>query len=152
MNAVLSAFCAFAAGCGSIRDVSLVVIDARSDASEDIVQDACAVWDLTCVSTLEEVGAVMVILSDRPGLIEGSDVELGGLATVRACKPRVWSMDSHLVLAHELGHVLGLRHVADPNNVMHLSPGTETTPDQTERVHRHAYRLAACVGRESILD
>lgn len=151
-NAVFAAFCAVGAGCVPFGDLSLVVIDARSDRSEDIVQQACDVWGLTCTTTEDEVGAIVVLLTDRPGNVEGTDTWLGGLATRRACIPRVWSTDSPYVLAHELGHVLGLDHVSHPANVMHQTAGRQVTDLQTERVRRHAQLLAACVGHDPIAN
>ena len=105
-------------------------------------------WGITCAPTLDELGAIVAIITENDGSVEGSDTMLGGLATPRACRPRLWSVDEPETLAHEIGHVLGLNHHDDPDNVMHHAPGHLVTPEQTKRVHRHAHLLAACVGHD----
>lgn len=102
------------------------------------------------------------LLTDRGGFVWGVDEldaedrpcsrSLAGLATDRVCEPRVWATGRPNVLAHELGHVLGLNHNDDPDNVMHPVPGELTTETQMTRVHRHAHNLAACVGHDPIID
>jgi hypothetical protein len=128
--------------------LSLVVIDTRSDPAWDVVQEACDVWGITCAPSLDERGAIVVLLTENDGRVEGSDRMLGGLATPRACRPRLWSVDEPNTLAHEIGHVLGLDHHDDPDNVMFHAPGAHVTPEQTARVQRHAHNLAACVGHD----
>jgi hypothetical protein len=43
------------------------------------------------------------------------------------------------LLAHEIGHTLGLQHVDDPTNLMHSWPSSSTIkPPQEEQAHREA--------------
>lgn len=71
------------------------------------------------------------------GSYEGADYE--GLAVGRAIALRHDAQAR--ILAHEIGHVLGLRHVDDPNDLMFpadLDQAREFTSDQGETMLAHA--------------
>ena len=49
------------------------------------------------------------------------------------------------LVAHELGHALGLEHVDDADNLMYAHSSTfELRDDQLEKVDRVAGRLSSC--------
>lgn len=146
--------------CAGAPHVSYVSEDTRTVqtlAADDVAAAACTVWGLECSSTLDQRGAVVVTLVSAPATFQVADassvaskVAVAGQATRRLCGPRLWAVARPNVLAHELGHVLGLSHHPDPRNVMHRVAGTEVEPAQVRRVHFSARLLALCPGHDPI--
>lgn len=132
------------AGCAPSA-VGLHVIDARASGQASVA-DACAILAVECVKSAEQEGAVSVILTDRGAADPDGSDWLAGKAFRRACRPVLWASDDVYVIAHELGHVLGLDHVSDPDRLMAPIPGTEVTAQELDIVERHADRLASCMG------
>lgn len=59
-----------------------------------------------------------------------------------ACTPVSWSEDSARVLAHELGHALGLQHVEEPGNVMGMEiEAWELTDEQVDTMRMYAWYM-----------
>lgn len=65
----------------------------------------------------------------------------------RGCRRAVESPREPVMLAHEVGHALGLEHDPDPANLMHAFVGrdtTELTDEQRDAIADEAERLARC--------
>lgn len=146
-----------AAGCAVAPEVAIVAVDTRADTAVPAVETiaaACAVWRMRCTTTLDEIGAVVVVLAEDDGHVVGAPKRtLGGQATWRPCRSRLWSVARPMVLAHELGHTLGLHHHDDPANVMYeIVGGDQVTEAQVRRAHAHAHALGLCPGSDPIFN
>lgn len=65
----------------------------------------------------------------------------------KGCRRSLETPNDAPLMAHELGHVLGLDHVLDPANVMHAYVGrdtTQVTDHQHETMSATIERLARC--------
>lgn len=78
-----------------------------------------------------------------PHLATGDNV--GEAIWRTGCRRLAWSIPSEAVVLHELGHLFGLEHVDDAENLMHPSAlGSELTAKQLRIVDREARALEAC--------
>lgn len=84
---------------------------------------------------------ISLVNKGRNGLSGLSSKSLG-------CRRIAWSEPNVTVIAHELGHTLGLDHVSDTENLMHKSGKTRTGTDikgwQYEQVQKSLNLLCAC--------
>lgn len=88
----------------------------------------------------------------------GIDIEPGSVVWVHrsnvaqttdrhGCRRTVEAPNEPIVLAHEIGHALGLDHVDDPANLMHPYVGRDTvelTHEQHEALSDELSSLQAC--------
>lgn len=108
-----------------------------------VVADACDVLGLECEAVDHEYGAVTL------DLINTSDHVLGRSGGT-PCAPWAWSVPRTTIVAHEIGHVLGLDHVdedADEYALMQPSPDEgdfELTDDELDKIERGGNRLVGC--------
>lgn len=115
----------------------------------------------TIPTAIEEASALLgrpiEVVDHRYGAIMISAVAEGGdyagEATDRnGCDRTVWSEPRGVILAHELGHALGLDHDDDPANLMHRYVGRDTielTPDQEHDLEHELWLLNTCTLRSS---
>lgn len=110
------------------------------ESTVDGVEDILGL-DISPESYSGEHGAVLMLHGDREGQRLGETQHFGD------CFPVLWSVDNQVVLAHEIGHALGLEHTDDPDNLMyehgaHESP--ELTDEQVDTMREWAWWLQNC--------
>jgi hypothetical protein len=152
----LAALALAASGCTDSLRVCLFTREhgplVTESAFQPAVQEAAAILGHDVVLTREQKGAVIVEILDVDSpefAFEGrSLLNLDGRGRLPRCYRAVWvATDDPRVLAHELGHALGLVHTDASGNVMNPDEGpdaTDLTDDQQETVDREVTRLGRC--------
>lgn len=98
--------------------------------------------------TTAEQAAEILGLPIEPGPVLSVQWSETAQTTDRSgCRRSLESPREPVMLAHELGHALGLEHVEDPANVMHTFVGRDTvslSDEQHEALWGEVERLARC--------
>lgn len=80
------------------------------------------------------------------GFLAESDQHQTGSTVAQGCTRVFWARDSERTIAHELGHVLGLRDTDDAGNLMYpgYDGGFELDPQQVATIRHEAWQLDQC--------
>jgi hypothetical protein len=117
---------------GPVLDPSPRAMEALAGA-EEILGLEFVIWD-------HAYGSVTIDLVD---VVEGES--LGKALLHRRCARVLRANYNPVVIAHEVGHALGLEHTTEPGNLMFADPeSTDVTEAQFDTMLRHAAQVRSC--------
>lgn len=138
---VVLAVLAVLSGCGEPLPINV-----GADELPIEVEDACEILGLECEAVGDTYGAIelelVALTPPGPPRVRGVTSDGG------SCSPSIWVEPDARLIAHELGHALGLEHVdADdvPGGLMlAMRPGLELSDEEMDDIERGGNRLVGC--------
>lgn len=135
--------------------VALHVADMRTIADPDLIEDACDILRVRCrvtpitLADNPEPGSIAVVLTDFGPMPspDGEGYILGMTVAGGSCMPVLWSDADPKVLAHELGHALGLPHTIESEDSLMFPVamgGDDVSRDEHKTLRREARELSRC--------
>ena len=136
-------------GCVS-QPMPVRFFDARTDGLNaeprllDSIHEGCERVGLECYADQRDDrgrGAITITVFDSPG-----GFVAGRTQASAACFKACWVIDDPIVVAHEVGHLFGLHHVDDPDNIMYpvlekMSADVDLDDDQRHQLERRSARF-----------
>jgi hypothetical protein len=142
------AIAALLAGCS--ETLSLRVTSARSDVRDGVIRDPSPEMRDLLDDALGRLGVEYDLTSKVAGsvtidLVEVAEGEPKGRTMIRSgCQRALRSPHDSMILAHEIGHALGLEHVDDTGNLMHADGGEWLDDWQVDDLLTDARKLSRC--------
>lgn len=151
---VILLMCVAHMGCVAANSVPIRIVDwpsRSSDALDDLLYETSAMTGLEFKLVDYDYGAIRIKTED-PNILGWPDdhectILAGWTYEHEGCERFLWASPRPIVLAHELGHTLGLDHVDDPDDVMHKwvsDTAVSFTFDQMDKVLEGVEELHRC--------
>ena len=110
--------------------------------TSEALEEVGGMFGMEVVQSDTWVGAIALYYTEH-----FNDTEAEGYATSVTCSPHIvmFPTASVRILAHEIGHTLGLNHVDDPNNLMaSIGEGVALTDEQVDEARLGSGALEYC--------